>query len=504
MNKLAEFFRLSLDILVTFNNDLKKGNVQQLQLETTHLISHFEVELQKYFKIVRSPSYGTNIEFIGINSTFLFPAVLFINNFRMEILKDLRLFIKHDFTPDQFALFLSKKIVSTIGFKRGGFDKQSIELMRFYLQWFTKLKSQSYSSYKPHLSSYKYKYYKLTQKNCKQNFYKIHKYISLNYIPKCNYFSLLALFIDYDQQRHLIEDIHGNLLGMLYNNAKEKKFLLLHIHPTSIKGMRPFLIREISFFENLDLFYNKESQSKLRNKVNDILYLYNDYKDNSFGDSSIESKINFESTINQSNEKNYEKELINHIFNTNKLPSGSEYHPELQKCYGLRNSVVRLFGSTHYLIQIFDPQQKKIDRFWEIFDLLLKNTFSNGFIIHYRSGLFISTHAFQEDFEPVRQNLLEFFWSFKLECHIYENLNYVPFSFYRLPPSNYYSAETQSWNFPLFEDKPVEYYFDHLARNYRLEASRLEDLSFKTKIDVTLNQLQTEIKTIKKNQPNKS
>ena len=81
---------------------------------------------------------------------------------------------------------------------------------------------------------------------------------------------------------------------------------------------------------------------------------------------------------------------------------------------------------------------------------------------------------------------------------IYENLNYIPFSFYSLPNSQYYSNETKQWEFPIFEDKSLTAYFDHLAINYRQEMKRLEDVSFKERVDQTLERLTREIEQIKK------
>jgi len=192
-----------------------------------------------------------------------------------------------------------------------------------------------------------------------------------------------------------------------------------------------------------------------------------------------------------------------HIFNTRKIPDNFEVHPELQKAYLYRNKVVTIFTTINYYIHIHDSNIPNLDRFRDLLDVLLKNTFSNGFLIHYRTGILISTNAFREDFEKVKREFQEFIWSLKMDCTIYENLNYIPFAFYRLPASKYYCNETKQWEFPVFEDKPVPEYFDHLALNYRQEMKRSEDASFKVRVDQTLERLTREIDLIKKQKQKK-
>ncbi len=114
--------------------------------------------------------------------------------------------------------------------------------------------------------------------------------------------------------------------------------------------------------------------------------------------------------------------------------------------------------------------------------------------------MLISTRAFKGGFEKVKRNFQEFIWSFKLQCQIFENLNFIPFSFYHLPNSQYYFNETNRWEFPVFENKPITEYFNHLALNYRQEPKRLEDPSFKKRVGQTLERLTREITEIKKQQ----
>ena len=192
-----------------------------------------------------------------------------------------------------------------------------------------------------------------------------------------------------------------------------------------------------------------------------------------------------------------------HLFNTRKNPLFYQINPKLKDCFTYRNKVATFYSSINYFILINDPKNKNLDRYWKLFDLLLKNTFSNGFIIHYRTGLLISTNAFREEFERVKKEFQEFFWSFKIECRIFENLNFIPFSFYYLPNSIYYSNETNQWNFPKFENKPVKEYFNHLAINYNQEIKNLQDVTFKNRDENALQLLSEEIKAIKNNQNSK-
>ena len=228
--------------------------------------------------------------------------------------------------------------------------------------------------------------------------------------------------------------------------------------------------------------------------------MHEDYEEGNFINTALEYTLNFQYKNQKSKKNVYDIESLTHIFNTRKLPANFETHPVLKNIFAYRNKCTTFYSSINYIIHIFDPNNKSLDRHSELLQILLKNTFANGFLIQYKTGILISTNTFREDFEKVKREFQEFIWSFKLEYQIYENLNYIPFSFYHLPNSQYYSNITDKWEFPIFENKPVTEYFDHLAVNYRQEMKRLEDSDFKARVDQTVERLTNEIAEIKKQQ----
>ncbi len=499
MKILSETLEKISNIIFTYNNELKEGFITNLQSEINQLFQKNYFELSKIVNLVTIPNYGINIEFIGLTSNYLFPSILYKNNYRIKILKELNLFIKNEFTIDELQIFLSKKIFATFGVKKGGFKKEILEILRFYLNNYDKVRDNSTLLYYQHLDSYSHKYIELSKERLKKHFFMTTKYISTLPIANCQYYYIPSVLFEYKKNLIDISDIRGNLLGLLYDDNKEKEFLLLHVSLNDIKKLKNNMIKKITFFENLDLYYKKRSLNRLRNTVKDIFQLYSDYLEEELTDTAINYSVHYyyqlqnfkRNTLNQI-------DILTNIFNTRKIPSYFEIHPELRNYYSFRNKVVTFYSSINYLIHVFDPNNKDLDRYSELLEVLFKNSFSNGFIIHYRTGLLISTYAFREDFEKVEKEFKEFILSFKLECQIYENLNYIPFSFYHLPNSHYYSNENNQWEFPVFEDKPVTEYFDHLAINYKLEMKRLEDVSFKSKVNQTLERFNREIAEIKK------
>lgn len=503
MKEIKNIIKNISDLIVTYNKELKIGNWKVVQLEVDKIIKVNESKIEKHITIFKSPDIGLHFEFIGIMSYFLFPYILYANNFRIQILKNLNSFIQNVFTIEEFGFFLSKEISSTLGVKKGGFYEKTLESIRFYFINYPKVLDNSIEKYLPLVDTYKPKYVELTQKKLKARFPLIQTNVNTYLIPNCNFFNLSGIIIDYDNYINNQESLQGNPLGMLYGNKKEKKFLLFFTDLKQSKVMKNLLIRKISFFENLDLFYKHEQYFKLRNEVKDIIILYDNYKEETFTNTSVEYNIDFQYKKNQHQEYNFELEPLIHIFNRKKLPLDFELHPVLHAAFSYRNKLVTFYSSIKYFIHIYEPRGKPLDYYWQLLDVLFKNTFSNGYIIHYKSGMLLSTNAFREDFEKVKREFIEFVWSFKLECEIYEGLIYIPFSFYYLPNSQYYSNATNEWEFPVFEDKPVTAYFDYLAVNYNQELKRLEDASFKASIDQTLERLTSEITEIKKQQEKK-
>jgi len=153
MNKFAEILTEVSNKLVAFNDDMNKGNTKELQIEIEGILKKNESEIPQNFILTNSPNYGVNIEFNGLMSHFLFPSILYSNNFRIQILNDLKNYLKTDFSNESLSIFLSKKIFSTIGVKRGGFRPGILEILRFYLQNYDKTLENSIDKYVPLLTS---------------------------------------------------------------------------------------------------------------------------------------------------------------------------------------------------------------------------------------------------------------------------------------------------------------------------------------------------------------
>ncbi len=174
--------------LLEFNIDLKKGKTSTIIHEINKTILKREKEISDNLDIVHSPIYGTNIRFIGITSNFLFPAALYTNDFRVQIIKDLRNFISTEFTIEELSLFLSKKIISTVDVKRGGFTKETLEAMNFYITNYSKVLDNEVGKYIGFLHSNRKNYPKLTDLQLKNRFPLVQKYVTTNLIPNEEYF----------------------------------------------------------------------------------------------------------------------------------------------------------------------------------------------------------------------------------------------------------------------------------------------------------------------------
>ena len=87
MNILSETLEKMSNIIFTYNNELKEGLITNLQSKINHLFQKNYLELSEVVKLVTTPNYGINIEFIGLTSNYLFPSILFNNNYRIKILK---------------------------------------------------------------------------------------------------------------------------------------------------------------------------------------------------------------------------------------------------------------------------------------------------------------------------------------------------------------------------------------------------------------------------------
>ena len=495
---LKKSLQAIMEVIINYNDELKRGEYRNVRLKVKKIFKTYYNFFSSNFTIIESPNFGINIQIIGMTSKILFPYVLFFNNFRIQIIKNLENYLKNSFNYQDLLLLISKELIKTTDSKRGGFNNETLELLRFYFQNFNYVLDNSFSKFEPYYNNYNHKYSKISKVLIEKRFDITQKYTRLNFIPNNEKQKLNAILMDYSNFNNDLKTLQCKELGLIYDDQFQKKFFIGFISNKQAKEVKQRLIRNISFFENLDLYYKNKKFPICRNRVKDIFKLYCDYKDKVFSNTAIDFNSNFLYNMKKINDKELDIESLIHIFNTRRLPLDFEIHPILNNHFHYRLKLLTIYSTVHYLIHIYDPRNKKLDHYWQLLDVILKNTFANGYIIHYKTGLLLSTRAFKEDFERVKKEFQEFIWSFKLECKIYENLHYIPFSFYHLPNSFYYSNETQEWTFPLFEDKPVQEYFDHLAVNYRQEMKRLEKGKFKARVNDTVDKLTGEIAEIKK------
>jgi len=498
MNELSILIEKISKKVIEYNSELKKGKFNILKNEIDIILQNTHALEGSGLNLSNSDFHGRNIDLIGLISKYRFPFDIYSNTFRLQILRNLKYFISKEYTVEELGIFLSKEIQSTIDKKKGGFNERILELLRFYVQSYDKVLDNSFEKFIPFLPTHTPKYHELSYNYAQTRFPLTQKYIRTNLLPDLFHFFLAGSIVPYNKETISNQELRGNLLGLLYDDKKNKKFLLIKMSTNTIDNFKNNLIRKIIFFDNLDLFYKNEKYQRYRNKVNNIFILYEDYKENLLTNTATDYVINFYHKKKTPIKPELDMEAFVHIVNTRTIPSDFELHPQLKNYITYRNKVVTLYSSINYFIHIYDPFNKNLDRYADLLKILFENTFSNGFIIQYRIGYLISTHAFRKDFEKVKKEFIEFIWSFKLECEIYENLNFIPFSFFHLPNSKYYSNETDKWDFPIFEEKSITKHSEHLAVNYRQEIKRLENPYFKVRVGQTLERLTREIAEIKK------
>lgn len=85
------FSKIVLEIsekFLEFNDDLKKGNILSIKQEINKILLKNESSIKTLnLNLKNSTIYGINIQITGLISNYLFPAVLYNNNFRLQILK---------------------------------------------------------------------------------------------------------------------------------------------------------------------------------------------------------------------------------------------------------------------------------------------------------------------------------------------------------------------------------------------------------------------------------
>ncbi len=139
MSRITNLILEIAEKFVEYNNDLKKGNFLPIRSDINEIFLKYEKDIEKSLNLTKSEKYGINIEIVGLTSSFLFPASLYFNDFRLRLLTELKYFMKKNNSPEELFEFLSRRITSTIGVKRGGFTKNTIIVLRFFFRAYSKV-----------------------------------------------------------------------------------------------------------------------------------------------------------------------------------------------------------------------------------------------------------------------------------------------------------------------------------------------------------------------------
>ena len=486
------------DLIIECNQNLKKGNLNEVITKSNKIFNRY-IELYPYLfeLIVSDPNYGLNFEFSSNFGKYLFPAFLYKNSFRIQIINELRLKLQKFNSLEEIQLFLSLKLRKTIDVKRNGFKLRTLEMLRFYSIYFYEIRDNTVDKYLPKINDYNSRYTPLTDSILIKNFSLTQKYTSHYMMPNFINLGLNAFMLRYDNNiREILRDLESRPFGFLFNRKKKLELILL-FSPYN-RSFKSNFIEKICFFENLDLFHKNNQKKTIYNYTDDILNLYYNFKENEFKNTAISVETEFFNKKILSNQI-LDLDLIIHLFNTRKLPRKHYLHPLSQQFFSYRNKLVNFYSTTSYFIYIFDADNKKIvPQQLEMITTLLKNTFSNGFIIQSKSAFLVSTFLFKHDFEKQKNSFLEFFYILKLEVQIYENLNYTPFSFYHTPNSTYYNTEENFWNFPVYQDKSIEELMNYQVENLQAERNRLQDPVFKERVEYFFDTWSQEVEALNK------
>lgn len=250
------------------------------------------------------------------------------------------------------------------------------------------------------------------------------------------------------------------------------------------------------FFENFDLYYKNEYKKNFCIKMDNMINLYYNYKDELFKDNAISFEIEFFNKKRFNNQIE-DLDLLIHIFNTHQWPAYFEIHPISKYLFGYRNKLVNFLSTINYFIYAYEPNGRTITGISEIIIKLLRNTFPNGYVLQYNSGFLISTFIFKGEFELQQENLVDFFHLMNLEIIIYTNLNLVPISFYQLPNSKYFDNESGTWNLPFYKDQEVTHLMRYQLENYEEEKKRGKNNQFDNRVKNYLENWKREIQFLK-------
>ncbi len=441
--------------------------------------------------IISDAHYGLNLEIKSITLRLIFPSFLIQNSFKLQFIDQLKSFLKKTLTFDDIQRFISEKVISQEYNKKGGFTKRNLELLRFYIFNFDNVMDFNANKFLPYYNSYVSKYIHLRRSNINNRLFQVQNYSRYLLLPKFRNFGLnVGMFRS--EEESLVNQ-PASRFGMLFNHRYEKEFSFFFTPYNRV--FKSNYIDKICFFENLDLFHEDPRLKKLINRTEDILELYYSFKEDNFTDTAVSFAVDFSKNkkfINQLDNL----DLLIHLYNTRKLPINHEIHPVSKYLITYRNKIVNFYGSTNFFIYIYDSRHKSLSRFSDLLVKLLRNTFSNGYIIQGDSYLLISTFLFRQDFEQAQQSLFEFVYSFKLEIKLFENLHLIPFSFYQIPPSIYFNSADNQWYFPNYQEDSLENVQKYQIKNLELERSRLQNAQFKQRRDEYVDTLTHEINSL--------
>lgn len=483
------------EIVTNFNEDLKKGIFTNVIEECDNFFKiTFEISQNLNENIIIDKNYGINLELMGISGKLLFPAILYKNGFRKQIIREIKYFLKNDKSIEELGLFLHNKIIMTQEFKKGGFSKKTLEILRFYLFNFNKVIDNDITKYSQYEKTYNSKYVTLSKSIIQKRFHLTQKYSTYYLLPRFHNFGLNGLmFHKNDDLNTILEELKAVPFGFFFNNQKQMEFLLFF--SSYKKNFKTNYIEKICFFENLDMFLLNPNHKTYYNKSMNILDIYYNYKDGNFKDTAISFDVEFANSQRFKNQFE-DLDLLIHIFNTRKLPSNHQIHPLSTFLFNYRIKIVNFYSTIRYFIYINDPKNNINSKSMNFLIILLRNCFSNGYIIQNKNSFLISTFLFKKDFENIKKSFLEFFIFFKLEVKIFENLNFSPISFYYTPNSTYFSTEDNSWKFPNFQNKAIRDLIRYQIDNLELERLRLKDKKFNNRIDNYLENWTNEINSI--------
>lgn len=182
-----------------------------------------------------------------------------------------------------------------------------------------------------------------------------------------------------------------------------------------------------------------------------------------------------------------------HFFNTQQIYK-YKLIPKIFYYYAdIRIRRITQYNQKNLFMYIYEAKGRSFKDHSLIIQQVLRNTFSQGFILELSKKLFCMVQVSETDFLARRPLLDEFFSSFQLSVEYYTDLMSIPFSFYSLPPSQYFDWESHTWHLPNWKPRPVDEQAKYLYEQGRLEKKRYqEDRSFRKKFDTFNDHLREE------------